>query len=67
VDFVIPGNDDALRAIKLFSGKIADAILAGKGLRESRLAEATAAEKQAPPAAEAEAPRKRLRAPAPPA
>ena len=28
VDFVIPGNDDALRAIRLFASKIADAVLA---------------------------------------
>jgi len=27
VDYVIPGNDDAIRAIKLISGKIADAIV----------------------------------------
>lgn len=27
VDFVIPGNDDAIRAIKLISGKLADAIV----------------------------------------
>lgn len=27
VDFVIPGNDDAIRAIKLISGKLADAII----------------------------------------
>lgn len=30
VDYVIPGNDDAIRAIKLLSGKIADAVLEGK-------------------------------------
>ena len=36
VDFVIPGNDDALRAIRLFASKIADAVLGGRGLRESR-------------------------------
>ena len=36
VDFVIPGNDDALRAIRLFASKIADAVLAGRGVRESR-------------------------------
>jgi small subunit ribosomal protein S2 len=36
VDYVIPGNDDALRAIRLFAGRIADAVLAGKGLREAR-------------------------------
>src|SRR6185295_6526990 len=36
VDHVIPGNDDALRAIRLFAGRVADAILAGRGLREAR-------------------------------
>jgi small subunit ribosomal protein S2 len=35
VNFVIPGNDDALRAIRLFATRIADAVLAGRGLRES--------------------------------
>src|SRR5947208_12902617 len=40
VDHVIPGNDDALRAIKLFAGRVADAIMAGRGLREARAAEA---------------------------
>jgi len=30
VDYVIPGNDDAIRAIKLVSGKIADAVIEGK-------------------------------------
>jgi small subunit ribosomal protein S2 len=39
VDVPIPGNDDALRAIRLFSGRVADAILIGRGLRESQLAE----------------------------
>jgi small subunit ribosomal protein S2 len=43
VDFVIPGNDDALRAIKLFAGRIADSVISGRGLRESRVAEAAAA------------------------
>jgi small subunit ribosomal protein S2 len=27
VDFVIPGNDDAIRAVKLIAGKIADAVI----------------------------------------
>ena len=40
VDFVIPGNDDALRSVRLFTSTIADAILAGKAIREARLAEA---------------------------
>jgi small subunit ribosomal protein S2 len=39
VDVPIPGNDDALRAIRLFAGRIADAVLAGRALRESHLAE----------------------------
>lgn len=29
VDYVIPGNDDAIRAVKLIAGKLADAILEG--------------------------------------
>ena len=32
VDHVIPGNDDALRAIRLFTTKIADACIEGKAL-----------------------------------
>ena len=32
VDYVIPGNDDALRAIRLFTTKIADAVAEGKAL-----------------------------------
>ena len=32
VDYVIPGNDDALRAIRLFTNKIADAVIEGKAL-----------------------------------
>ena len=30
IDHVIPGNDDALRAIRLFASRIADAIIEGK-------------------------------------
>jgi small subunit ribosomal protein S2 len=30
VDWIIPGNDDALRAIRLFTSKIADAVLTGR-------------------------------------
>ena len=30
VDFVIPGNDDAVRAVKLITAKMADAVLHGK-------------------------------------
>ena len=35
VEYVIPGNDDALRSIRLFAAGIADAVLAGRGLAES--------------------------------
>ncbi len=50
VDWVIPGNDDALRAIRLFTSRIADAILEGKQeaiqkqLEEEKLAAEKAAE-----------------------
>src|SRR5437773_6164297 len=42
VDFVIPGNDDALRAIRLFTAKVADAVLNGRGMREAAAAEEAA-------------------------
>jgi small subunit ribosomal protein S2 len=58
VDYVIPGNDDALRAIKLFAGRMADAVLAGRGLREARAAESAAADKAGAPAEEDAARRK---------
>ena len=35
VDFVIPGNDDALRSIRLFASRIADAVMSGRGMKES--------------------------------
>jgi small subunit ribosomal protein S2 len=37
VDYVIPGNDDAIRAIQLITSKIADAILEGKARYETML------------------------------
>jgi small subunit ribosomal protein S2 len=40
VDCVVPGNDDALRAIRLFASKVADAVLEGRHVYEqSQLAE----------------------------
>jgi small subunit ribosomal protein S2 len=33
VDYVIPSNDDAIRAIKLLVGKVADAVMEGKAIR----------------------------------
>jgi small subunit ribosomal protein S2 len=35
VDFVIPGNDDALRAIRLFASKIAEAVVSGRDMKQS--------------------------------
>ncbi len=34
IDYVIPGNDDAIRAIRLFASRVADAYLAGAGRLE---------------------------------
>ena len=34
IDYIIPSNDDAIRAIKLIVGKIADAVLEGKDMRK---------------------------------
>lgn len=39
VDYVIPGNDDAIRAIRLFAAKIADACLDGRTMYEASLKE----------------------------
>ncbi len=36
IDYVIPGNDDAIRAIRLMTSKIADAVLEGLALRKER-------------------------------
>jgi small subunit ribosomal protein S2 len=49
VDYVIPGNDDALRAIRLFTSRIADAVIEGRQAAEQRQLEAEklAAEKAA--------------------
>jgi small subunit ribosomal protein S2 len=46
VDLPIPGNDDALRAIRLFASRVADAVIEGRTARESYHAgaEAPAAE-----------------------
>jgi small subunit ribosomal protein S2 len=37
VDYKIPGNDDAIRAIRLFCTSIADAVIEGQQLHEERL------------------------------
>jgi small subunit ribosomal protein S2 len=37
IDFVIPGNDDAIRAIKLFTSRIADAVIDAKQMYQEQL------------------------------
>jgi len=37
IDYIIPGNDDAIRAIKLFSSKFAEAVVEGKKRFEERI------------------------------
>ena len=62
IDYVIPGNDDALRAVRLFAARIADAVLEGQQMlteggasaEEVAAAVAPAAEAEAPPAAQVE-------------
>ncbi|HWR22762.1 MAG TPA: 30S ribosomal protein S2, partial [Feifaniaceae bacterium] len=42
-DYVIPGNDDAIRAVKLIASKIADAVLEGhqgEQMEDEKVAEA---------------------------
>jgi small subunit ribosomal protein S2 len=52
IDYIIPGNDDALRAIRLFTQKVAEAILEGQHLK---LAQEAESEKLAQEQASAEA------------
>ena len=54
VDFVIPGNDDAIRAVKLIAGKMADAFIEGNEGQEGMEA-AMEAEAQANAEAQADA------------
>jgi small subunit ribosomal protein S2 len=74
IDFIIPGNDDAIRAIRLFAARIADSYLEGSQVYETRRAERAAAAaadagEEPAPAAEAEPkepPRKRITLTVPP-
>jgi small subunit ribosomal protein S2 len=54
VDYVIPGNDDALRAIRLFASKIADSVVEGsQAASDKQFAEITAAAEYGPAEGEA--------------
>jgi small subunit ribosomal protein S2 len=48
VDYVIPGNDDAIRSIKLFCTKIADACIEGTRIGKQRAVAASSADEEAP-------------------
>jgi small subunit ribosomal protein S2 len=54
VDYVIPGNDDAIRSIRLFASRIADAYLDGAGELEKDQEPAEGGARQASAAAKAE-------------
>jgi len=56
IDYVIPANDDAIRAVKLLTGKMADAIIEGKqGVELEEATEATETEEVAEEATTEEA------------
>jgi len=67
IDYVIPGNDDAIRAVKLLTSKIADAVIEGRQgvdvpeaveeepeVEEEPAVEEAVEEEEAPAAAEVE-------------
>ena len=47
VDYVIPGNDDALRAIRLFAAKVSDSVVEGQGLAKEAASAPKAAKEDA--------------------
>ena len=49
IDYVIPGNDDAIRAVKLIAGAMANAIIEG---REGQMGAAAVEAEEAPAEAE---------------
>lgn len=64
IDYIVPGNDDALRAVRLFASKMADAIVEGQQtVKEggAEVGEAAEAQEAVAPTAAAEAPRDRER------
>ncbi len=55
IDFVVPGNDDALRAIRLYCWAAANALLAGRGTYDASIEEAARERAEADQAKQAEA------------
>jgi len=56
VDYPIPGNDDAVRAIELFTSKVAEAIIEGKKMKMERELLEAKREEEVPPEEEGAAP-----------
>ena len=56
IDHIIPGNDDAIRTIRLFASRIADAYREGSGALDKELAEEPATAEATPEATPAEVP-----------
>ncbi len=56
VDYVIPGNDDALRAIRLFASKVAESVIEGAQAATDKQAAEVAAARDAAQSAAGEAP-----------
>jgi small subunit ribosomal protein S2 len=54
IDYVIPGNDDALRAVRLFASRIADAVLEGQQMLTEGGASADEPQAETKPEASAE-------------
>lgn len=61
IDYVIPGNDDAIKSVRLIASKLADAILEGKQIRETNQAE-NASLKQAVKASDANVSEEQIKA-----
>jgi len=40
IDYIVPANDDAIRAVRLITGRIADAVMEGKAMRTEAMPEA---------------------------
>jgi len=60
VDYVIPSNDDAIRAIKLLVSKVADAVLEGKAMRKEDDMDAREAAAEVPEDESARKPARRV-------
>jgi len=55
IEYIIPGNDDAIKSIRLVTSKIADAVLAGRELHEAAAQAASDKEEEVPAESSGEA------------